>query len=313
MLSKIVGTITNKTSNYYQFYAAGENEFSIPVHIMQYCIYPHEMLDEDGTLKTGQEIQLRKKIRTDGKTYYYPAHDIYPPQQVAKPCATSMADNFGNITKIDFNSPDKFKELVAEFGQRISEFDTETRNEALKIISEQNVAVACPYLRKLLHKPAFPMENETIEYKSSFINPPNPGKDNDPTFQLRKIIRTLVGFANSDKHRGTVFVGIKDDGEICGIENEFQHFANGYNREKFTAMFQNLYKQIASAALMCQTRISWFESEGHICAKIDVDYNGDVVLINGTELYVRKDSSTHLLKGQDMVDFIRNYQKQTIN
>lgn len=309
-MEDIKALIKHKNASYYQIYVAGEGEFSIPAQIMRYCIYPREMLDEDGTLKTGQEIQLRKKIRTDGKACFYPAHDVYPPQKIAKPHTTSLADNFVNITKIDFNSPDKLKELIAEFGQRISDFDTETRNEALKIISEQNPATACPYLRKLLHKPTFPMENEDIEYKSSFINPPNPGQDNDPTFQLRKIIRTLVGFANSDNHRGTVFVGIKDDGEICGVENEFQHFANGYNREKFTAMFQNLYKQIASAALMCQTRISWFESEGHICAKIDVDYNGDVVLINGSELYVRKDSSTHLLKGQDMVDFIRNYKNK---
>lgn len=312
-MEKINATITGKTANYYQFNSSNDGEFFIPAHIMQYCIYPREMLDEDGTLKTGQEIQLRKMIRTDGKVCYYPAHDAYPPQLKTKPHTTSMADNFGNLTNVYFNSPDKLIELIAEFGQRISEFDIETRFKVLKIISKQNPAIACPYLRRLLHKPAFPMENEDIEYKSSFINPPNPGQDNDPTFQLRKIIRTLVGFANSDNHRGTVFVGIKDDGEICGVENEFQHFANGYNREKFTAMFQNLYKQITSAALMCQTKITWFKSEDHICAKIDVDYNGDVVLVNGTELYVRKDSSTHLLKGQDMVDFIRNYQKQSIN
>ena len=171
-MEKITAIIKDKNVNYYQLFATGENEFSIPVRTMKYCIYPQEMLDEDGTLKTGQKIQLRKIIRTDGKARYYPAHDVYPPQSIATLHTTNLADNFGNITKIDCNSPDKLKELVAEFGQRISEFDTETRNEALKIISEQNVAVACPYLRKLLHKPAFPMENETIEYKSSFINPP---------------------------------------------------------------------------------------------------------------------------------------------
>lgn len=100
-------------------------------------------------------------------------------------------------------------------------------------------------------------------------------------------------------------IGVKDNQEICGVENEFAEFNEQFNREKFTAMFLNLYRQVASTNLMLQTQIEWYEIDEHLVAKMEVNYHGDIVLMNGVNLYVRKESGTHQLKGDDMLAFIR--------
>ena len=117
-MEKITAIIKDKNVNYYQLFATGENEFSIPVRTMKYCIYPQEMLDEDGTLKTGQKIQLRKIIRTDGKARYYPAHDVYPPQSIATLHTTNLADNCRQFRQ-HYKNRFQFTRQIERTGSRI--------------------------------------------------------------------------------------------------------------------------------------------------------------------------------------------------
>lgn len=66
-------------------------------------------------------------------------------------------------------------------------------------------------------------ETTNVEYKSSLVFPPDAetGKENeaDVTKQLGHVImRVVASFMNSTG--GTVFVGVRDDGTVCGIESE---------------------------------------------------------------------------------------------
>lgn len=309
----LTAIVTGCNKLFYQFKSkqVPENVFAVPVLVMKYCEYPQDMLDENGYLKIGTEVHLVEKPVSNGKCHYYPAHNWYSPNptKLAKERPTLLNNQIlskeDNVQLINLNTQEAFDMLRTEFCENMSKFDVEACNEVLRVLSKGNINESCALLRKILHKPIFPQENEMIEYKSSFIHPANPINANDKTYQLREIIKVLVSFANSKAHKGTIIIGVKDNQEICGVENEFAEFNEQFNREKFTAMFLNLYRQVASTNLMLQTQIEWYEIDEHLVAKMEVNYHGDIVLMNGVNLYVRKESGTHQLKGDDMLAFIR--------
>ena len=310
---ELTAVVTGCNKLWYQFQSkqVPENVFTVPVVVMNYCDYRPEMLDENGYIKIGTEVHLVAKPNSNGKCYYYPAHDWYTPnpKRFARERKTLLSSlnllRGDNVQSINMNTQEEFDALRTEFCENMDKYDKNVCSEVLGVLAKGNISESCAFLRKLLRKRVFPEENGMIEYKSSFIHPANPLNANDKTYQLCEIIKTLTGFANSEMHKGIVIIGVKDNQEICGVENEFVEFSEQFNREKFTAMFLNLYRQLTTTNLMLQTQIEWFEMGGHLIAKIEVDYKGDIVLMNGCNLYVRKESGTHQLKGDDMLAFIR--------
>jgi len=298
------GIVIGHNEEFYQFKSKQipENVFTIPIKVIHYCKFPDEMMDKNGFLKNGEEVFLYEKGVSNGRIFFYPCHEIYPPKpenlQNKRESVCSLKDN---VIPLKVNTPETLEVLRDEFCEHSDQFDIQVRKETMKILSEGNVDESCNYLRRLLHKPIFPQENGHIEYKSSFLSP----RDADNNWQLRELVKVLAGFANSDTHQGILIVGVTDNQEVCGVENDFAQFGEQYNREKFTAMFMNLYKQLTSAQLMLSTRLEWNEIANHLICRISVDYHGDIILMNGTNLYVRKESGNHLLKGEDMLAFIR--------
>lgn len=315
MIEKIelTATVIGCNKLWYQFKSkqVPKNDFAVPVVVMNKCNYPPEMLDANGYLKNGVEVHLIAKPNVNGKCHYLPSFSWYIPNperfaRERKTLLSSMNLLKGDyVQSINMNTQEEFDALRVEFCENIDKYDKSVYNEVLGVLAKGNIKESCALLRKYLNKPVFPEETGTIEYKSSFIHPANPLNANDKTYQMREIIKVLTGFANSETHKGTVIVGIKDNQEVCGVENEFAEFNEQFNREKFTAMFLNMYQQLTTMNLMLQTQIEWLEIDGHIVAKIEVDYKGDIVLMNGCNLYIRKESGTHQLKGDDMLAFIR--------
>ena len=299
------GIVTGHNEKFYQFRSKQipENLFTVPVPVIHYCEFSDEMKDKDGFLKNGTELHLREVPLPNGAIHFYPRHEFYPPKKenIINNKRASISSLKDNIVPLKVNTPEVLGALRDEFCEHSDRFDVQVRKETMRILSEGNLDESCNHLRRLLNKPIFPQENGQIEYKSSFLNP----RETDKNYQLRELVKILVGFANSDTHRGTLIVGVTDNQEVCGVENDFVQFGEQFNREKFTAMFINLYKQLTSGQLMMDTHLEWNEIENHLICRISVDYHGDVVLMNGTHLYVRKESGNHLLKGDDVLAFIR--------
>ena len=299
------GIVTGHNELFYQFRSKQmpENVFTIPIKVIHYCEFPNEMKDENGFLKNGIEILLHEKPVSNGRTYLYPCHEIYPPKKenLTNDKRVSISNLKENVVPLKVNTPEVLEALRDEFCEHGDRFSVQIRKKTMGVLSKGNLEESCNYLRSLLNKPIFPQENGQIEYKSSFLNP----RETDKNYQLRELVKVLVGFANSDAHRGTLIVGVTDNQEVCGVENDFVQFGEQFNREKFTAMFMNLYKQLTSGQLMMDTHLEWNEIANQLICRISVDYHGDVILMNGTNLYVRKESGNHLLKGDDMLAFIR--------
>lgn len=159
-------------------------------------------------------------------------------------------------------------------------------------------------------------ESETLEFKSSFLVPPDPEDKSDNTFQIREIIRQATAMANSRSHGGQIYVGIAQKSGryyVCGIENEFASFAPGYDADKFTASFLNTTKQMTSDSFLESIDLTLIPHNGKLVARIDILHKGDIVLYGkGRELYVRKGPSMHRIDDNvAYINMIRNYRYES--
>ena len=92
------------------------------------------------------------------------------------------------------------------------------------------VVSPAPVYPKNSGKKNFGCEDEKKEFKSSIVFPA--GKvEADIDTQLGIICRTIAGFMNASG--GTLYIGVSDNGYICGIEDDYSHL-NDSDLDKYT-------------------------------------------------------------------------------
>lgn len=145
-------------------------------------------------------------------------------------------------------------------------------------------------------------ETQHVEFKQT-LSKNIKTKQKDKTME-RMVLKTLCGFMNTDG--GTLFVGVKDTGEICGIDKEM--FAK--NNDKFLLHFKNLLKD--------QIGVEYFPLINYEIKNL---LDKDVLVINckrseepvflGKEsFYIRSNPATDELKGQEQHEYIKNHFKK---
>lgn len=104
---------------------------------------------------------------------------------------------------------------------------------------------------------------------------------------LKDILKTLVGFANSVKpgHKAELRIGEKDDGTIIGVTNP----------DSIQKMVRKECDKIYPAILYTQ---SVYENDGKYCVKVEVEYSGDTPHFGG-EAWIRRGSET--IKANDEI------------
>ena len=78
-------------------------------------------------------------------------------------------------------------------------------------------------------------ENRNLEFKSSLRYCYN--QKSPQPYVESEIIKTISAFANTEG--GTLIIGVNDDGEILGLQNDFTSF-KGNQRDKFLKHFANI-------------------------------------------------------------------------
>ena len=157
-------------------------------------------------------------------------------------------------------------------------------------------------------------ESKYAEYKSSLVYPAGE-KEPDVDKQLGQVIVSAVAsFMNSDG--GCVYVGVRDNGEVCGIESEVA-FLND-NSEDTTQYKQsidgiqlkilNVIKQKLgdAAGSLVDVRFKQGLNTKHLVCEIVVRANEtDIpVYADGKHLYVRYSGQTQRLEGEAAAKFI---------
>lgn len=151
-------------------------------------------------------------------------------------------------------------------------------------------------------------ETEEVEFKEGACLNPHTGKDNKKNMS-QKILREVAALMNT-KARGTLIIGIADDGKTSGIEREYEMAdpskANWDGYELFLTNLLNDSFSINNAYDFY--RISRHIVHGKsVCCIRTQKANKPVLVKEG--LYVRVGTQSRELKGADKVDFIMSWDK----
>ena len=65
-------------------------------------------------------------------------------------------------------------------------------------------------------------ESDTLEFKSSFVYPPNSGMQPEPSKQKWAILKTVCGFLNT-LTGGELLLGVNDNGNSCGLKQDMEY------------------------------------------------------------------------------------------
>jgi hypothetical protein len=146
-------------------------------------------------------------------------------------------------------------------------------------------------------------ESSKVEFKQTLSkNIKTKQKDKE---MEKMVLKTICGFMNTDG--GTLFVGVQDSGEICGIDKEL--YAN--NNDKFLLHFKNLLKE--------QIGVEFFPLVNYEIKNL---LDKEVLVVNckrsdkpvflGKEeaFFMRSNPATDELKGKELVEYIENHFKK---
>jgi hypothetical protein len=146
-------------------------------------------------------------------------------------------------------------------------------------------------------------ESQTTEYKSSLLHtnfdcPAN----NEPRLQMDELARSMAGGWNSG-HPLDIFVGVDNRTRAYkGLSEEVQRL----KKEEYIAQFRNHLSQISSGSFFVIPKMDFEVINNREIFHIHVPANerGDLVLLRGTELWVRLDASNHMLKNEALIQYI---------
>lgn len=116
------------------------------------------------------------------------------------------------------------------------------------------------------------------------------------------VIKTIAAFLNSKG--GNLFVGVSDDSEIIGLENELKKFHNG-SSDKFLLHLNNLINTKFSEIITHLLDIKLINCNEKLILQISVLQSPKEIFVENTKFYVRANPATEELKGTKMIAYIK--------
>jgi hypothetical protein len=153
-------------------------------------------------------------------------------------------------------------------------------------------------------------ETKNIEFKSTFsMNLKNISQNKDKDVE-KGSIKTLAGYLNTDG--GELFIGISDDGQILGLEQEIEHFYKKKGLDGLKLHFMNqlnnlLGKSVVAAHIDINVHTFKEENKTILIAKCNKSEEG--VFFDKSDFYIRQDPQTQKLEGKEMLDYIEQRKK----
>jgi len=148
-------------------------------------------------------------------------------------------------------------------------------------------------------------ESQTVEFKMSLRWDYKAGQVNK---DLEKVVaRTVSGFMN--QKGGTLVIGVTDEGDVCGIEKDFDTIRrkdrDGWEEALVTALGNYLSKEVAALV-----DITFSEVDGNTVAVLRADAGTRPVFLhdnNSAEFHVRSGNTTQMLDAKQAVEYIKTH------
>ncbi len=146
-------------------------------------------------------------------------------------------------------------------------------------------------------------ENRKLEFKSTLRYCLNKKQPKD--YIEHAILKTIVAFANTKG--GLLFIGVSDEGEIIGIDNDLQTFKE-YSKDKFLKHFDNLIKVNFTSPIDAILEYELMEIKSKLVFLIKVKKSEKPRFLNtklkGKEFYIRRSASSNSLDIEETVQYI---------
>ncbi|MFH1370175.1 MAG: ATP-binding protein [Planctomycetota bacterium] len=119
----------------------------------------------------------------------------------------------------------------------------------------------------------------------------------------KECLKTIAAFLNTDG--GTLLIGVRDNGEITGIERDLQ-YVQRKNKDGFELKLRDLIKSHLAPFPSGKINIQ-FETltKGMVC-RVDIEpVNKNQTIHLGKDVYIRDGNTTRKLEGRDLTDWIQ--------
>lgn len=282
--------------------------------IVSFAILPKECLDADGHIVEGAILKLREM--EDGKVYpgtCYQRRAVPLQKPDVKKRKMSKESLYEGAR---LYQPVSLDALWKKFEKKLrnNELDASAILQAMKIkgmSSEKEQHTCLSMLMGVNATDIAIQENRYQEFKMSFLHSTIHANTlrSERSVQYKEIFKEIAAFGNSHEG-GYVFIGVDNNGTVCGIEDELLNETPFDNRADFQADFLNQLNQaIDNYAFVSSIEMVWYKTaEGKLFCKICVPiWKGLIILLNGCELYVRGEASKRQLKNADFIDYVATW------
>ena len=197
---------------------------------------------------------------------------------------------------------DIIKKSIDEFGGSIMlnpVSEIEVKSQIDKISEILGTLTASQQIKILINDG----ESKTVEFKETFSL-----DIKDRTKQPRLIeasIKTIAAFLNSDG--GNLLIGVTDDGEIKGIDEEIELFDKSI--DKFLLRFKNNLKTRIGESIYPLIDQRLVKVGGKFVFQITCQPTFESIFVEDNIFYIRTNPATDKLDGKKMLEYIENRKK----
>jgi hypothetical protein len=149
-------------------------------------------------------------------------------------------------------------------------------------------------------------ESLRVEYKSSLRWD---YRENQVNKALTKVVaKTLAAFMNSQG--GTLLIGVADDGEVLGLDEDFTSLGAKGNRDGFELTFRNAIGSYLGEDKNPVVDLTFSDADGKTVAVAACQRHSEAVFVedgNSSEFYVRAGNTSRLLNVKEASDYIKSH------
>ncbi len=139
----------------------------------------------------------------------------------------------------------------------------------------------------------FGNENQTTEFKTSIVFPPDNNLMPDLRTQTFNIMRVICGFFNSELG-GTLYLGVNNEGYACGLDNDLNYKDFNGSMDKYDLYIRNYIKNTWGMEANSKVTVSFPDAGKHKVYAIAIKPSDSVLTLEGN-CYLRQGTSTYIV------------------
>lgn len=208
-----------------------------------------------------------------------------PPLEEQKPII-EMSNELYRLTK-------KIDDFKRELSLNPRNVDV-IKEKAIDLLEQLNLLSEGDMIMSLIRKG----ESKTLEFKQTLSL--DIRKKTKEKYIEKAALKTLVGFLNTDG--GMLLIGISDDGEVVGLEDEIVRYNN--NLDKFLLYFKNLIKEQVGEEFYPDINYRIVTVNGKYILLIECNAASTPCFLKQKDFYVRTNPATDRLEGPKLIEYI---------